>query len=164
MNVARVSGPEIHPDDLFPIDVDDLERTSDLIAPFRPETHSIEDLYVIAQMATQYLHNGALRLAVILFEGLVAARPEEIYFRLALGLTYERLGHSARAGRMYLDARRLAPADPRPDINLGQLALIHGEDEVARRMLASAQRKAAAAGECTLAERLEARLDLLEAA
>ena len=117
-----------------------------------------EDLDVIAQMATNYLLNGGLRLAVTLFEGLVAVSPDTAYYAMGLGLTYDRLGEFRKAKACYQMAGKIEPEDGRPDVNLGELALAAGDKPLALKLLARGQRKASKRGDLMLARKAAALL------
>jgi predicted Zn-dependent protease len=108
------------------------------------------DLIGVAQIGYHYLFNGGTALAQVLFEGLVGVAPDEGYFVLALGLTYDRLDRPADAAACYRRAAELCPADPRPDINRAELAIAAGDWAEARALLTGARRKAAAANDAPL--------------
>jgi tetratricopeptide (TPR) repeat protein len=115
-----------------------------------------EDLDVIAQMATNYLMSGGLRLAVTLFEGLVAIAPDVAYYAMGLGLTYDRMGELRKAEACYKMAGRLDTKDGRPDVNLGELALAAGDRGHALKLFARGARKANQRGDLMLARKAEA--------
>jgi Flp pilus assembly protein TadD len=111
------------------------------------------DLDVIAQMATNYLLNGGTRLAVTLFEGLVAVAPEVPYYAMGLGLTYDHLGDLRKAEACYRAAGRLSPKDGRPDVNLAELALAAGDKKRAFVLFQRGERKATKMGDLSLARK-----------
>lgn len=97
-----------------------------------------DDLHAVAEIGYHYLHNGGIRFARLLFEGLVAVAPDELYFALALGLAADHSGDKAVARREYQRASNLDPRDPRPEVNLAELDLEAGQFEAARRHLETA--------------------------
>jgi len=115
-----------------------------------------EDLDVIAHMATNYLLNGGLRLAVTLFEGLVAVAPDVPYYAMGLGLTYDRQGELRKAEACYKAAGRLDPKDGRPDVNLAELALAAGDTKRALTLFKRGERKASTLGDLALARKAKA--------
>ena len=68
-----------------------------------------EDLFAIAEIGYHYLFMGGLQMALTLFEGLTAIAPDEAYFALALGLTYDRLSDFAAANQWYMRASGPGP-------------------------------------------------------
>lgn len=115
-----------------------------------------DDLHVIADMATNYLFNGGLRLAVTLFEGLVAVAPDEPYYAMGLGLTYDRMGNAHRAAACYRAAARLDPSDGRPDVNLAELELRARRPRQAVFLLRSGLKKALARDDSELGNKAAA--------
>lgn len=120
-----------------------------------------DDLMVIADIAYQYLMNGAHTLAKTLFEGLRSAAPNEAYFALALGLTYDRMGDAAAAKTSYTAAAKLDASDGRPLVNLAELALLANDSRTARRLLQQGYQRAKARGDDDVAEKAAAMLDHL---
>ncbi|MBK6685809.1 MAG: hypothetical protein IPG45_15160 [Deltaproteobacteria bacterium] len=100
--------------------------------------YSREDLQAVAEIGYHYLHNGGVRFARLLFEGLVAVSPDEPYFALALGLAADHAGDKGMARREYQRASDLDPSDPRPEVNLAELDLEAGRFDAARRHLVTA--------------------------
>lgn len=97
-----------------------------------------DDLHAVAEIGYHYLHNGGVRFARLLFEGLVAVAPDEVYFALALGLAADHGGDKGVARREYQRASQLDPGDPRPEVNLAELDLEAGQFTAARRHLEEA--------------------------
>jgi Flp pilus assembly protein TadD len=94
-----------------------------------------EDLFALAEIAYHYLLSGGVRIAEIVFAGLVAIEPREAYFALALGMCHDRQGRREQAIAEYARASRLDPKDPRPRINMAELALEAGDRAKARQLL-----------------------------
>ncbi|MFO0723741.1 MAG: hypothetical protein U1E65_08175 [Myxococcota bacterium] len=129
--------------------------------------YATADLYALAEIAYHYLFSGGHRIALTIFEGLAAIAPEEPYFALALGLSFDRLDKSAEARTAYARAIALDPKDPRPEINLAELELEAEELKSARARLGRAAEKARATGDSALlakAQALSARLGLQKGA
>lgn len=127
----------------------------------RARGYEPEDLMAIAEIAWHYLMSGGLRLALTLYEGLTAVAPDEPYFALALGLTFDRMNDPRQADAWYRKASQLDPKDGRPDINRAELCLEAGDKAKATKLLARGSAKAAAAGDLALARKADALLDHL---
>ncbi|MCC7384685.1 MAG: tetratricopeptide repeat protein [Deltaproteobacteria bacterium] len=119
------------------------------------------ELFAIAEIGYHYLLNGGVRLAHVIFEGLVAVAPEEAYFALALGLTLDRQERIDEAASAYRRAAELDPADGRADVNLAELLLLGGDEAGARAHLDRARQKATAGGDQALAKKATALLTRL---
>lgn len=120
------------------------------------------DLMVIAELGYHYLMSGGLELASELFASLELLGPEEPYFPLALALVSDRMGDKPRAHRAYERAARLAPKDPRPELNRAELYIEAGEYAGARQLLGRALEKARAARDVALATKAEGLLRHIE--
>lgn len=127
----------------------------------RARGYDPEDLLAIAEIAWHYLMSGGLKLALTLYEGLAAVAPEEPYFALALGLTFDRLNDPAQADAAYRRASQLDPKDGRPDINRAELRLEAGDRAQAMKLLARGSAKANRAGDRALANKADALLEHL---
>lgn len=126
--------------------------------------YAAEDLMAVAEIAWHYLMSGGLKLARTLYEGLAAVAPEEPYFALALGLTYDRLDDPKQADAYYRHASKLDPKDGRPDVNRAELALEAGDQAQAIKLLKRGAVKAARAGQTVLATKAEALVEHLSRA
>lgn len=113
------------------------------------------DLLVIAELGYHYLMSGGLDLAHEIFSSLEILAPQEPYFPLALALVADRMGDKSRAHRAYERAARLAPSDPRPDLNRAELFIEAGDRESARALLTRALEKARRARSAALAAKAE---------
>ena len=131
--------------------VNDRQRT---LADARGYTR--DDLFAVAEIGYHYLFSGGLKLALTLFEGLVAVEPDEAYFALALGLTHDHLGNRAEANTWYHRASVLDPTDGRADINRAELFLQGGDKSTARKLLSLGAQKARALGDQALARKATA--------
>jgi predicted Zn-dependent protease len=120
--------------------------------------YSSRDLHALAEVAYHYLFSGGERIAEVFFEGLSAIAPDEAYFALALGLTYDRLGKTEAAWASYRRAAALDPEDPRAELNLAELALERGDNREARTRLLAALGKAKRRRELELVRKAEALL------
>lgn len=132
---------------LDPLRTHFLERASVVDATLAPEGpndrrtlaarrgYAKDDLHAVAEVGYHYLQNGGVRFARLLFEGLVAVAPDELYFALALGLAADHAGDKGVARQEYQRASGLDPSDPRPEVNLAELDLEAGDFEAARRHL-----------------------------
>jgi hypothetical protein len=121
----------------------------------------------LAEVGYHYLMSGGTRLALVIFEGLVAIAPDEAYFHLALGLAYDHADRVREADAAWTTAARLAPRDARPDLNRAELAVLARDAGRARQLLTSGLAKARAAGDLDLETRaraLLARVDTLRPA
>lgn len=127
----------------------------------RARGYEPEDLLAIAEIAWHYLMSGGLKLALTLYEGLTAVAPEEPYFALALGLTFDRMNEAKQADTWYRTAGRLDPKDGRPDINRAELCLEAGDRARAMKLLARGASKANVAGDLALARKADALLEHL---
>lgn len=123
--------------------------------------YSDDELYALAEVGYHYIRNGGLRLALVIFEGLTAIKPEEPYFWLALGLVTDYLGDKSRAHRCYKHAGKLDPADPRPDLNVAELHIERGDKKTAIAYLRRASQKARRAGDEALENKANALLGLV---
>lgn len=123
---------------------------------------NLEDLYAVAEIAHHYLFSGGLSLALTLFDGLVAACPDEAYFTLGLGLTYDQLGDRQQALACYRRAAELDPSDPRPDINAAELFVEVGDWPRARQGLMRGANKARNRADAVLERKAVALLKHLE--
>lgn len=123
--VCRPSG--IRPGDVrsngMPADVSSVE--------FESRQYDGRVLEAIALVAYGFLDAGAARLALVLFEGLCAVRPDWSYPHLARGVCAEQLGERAEARRAYDRAETLDPADPQAALNSAELALREGNTATA---------------------------------
>ncbi len=117
----------------------------------------------LAEVGYHYLMSGGTRLALVIFEGLVALAPDEPYFHLALGLAYDHADRVREADAAWTTAARLAPRDARPDLNRAELALLAKDPARARQLLTSALAKARAAQDADLEARAQALIARLEA-
>lgn len=135
-------------------------KTASLALPTVAEVRGYEpdQLHGLAEVATHYLLNGGLRLAQTIFEGLVAVAPREPYYVTGLGLTYSQQGRQRRAEACFRAAARLDPKDPRPELNLAELALASGERSVAIARLLRSRSKALASGQVDLEHKATALL------
>ena len=122
-----------------------------------------EDLMAVAEIAYHYLFSGGLELARTLYEGLSAVQPEEPYYALALGLTYDRLDDKPQAERWYRTAAQLDPADGRADVNRAELYLEGGDFVRAAKLLRRGVSKASLRRDAELARKTTAILSHLEA-
>ncbi len=120
-----------------------------------------EDLMAVAEIAWHYLMSGGHKLARTLYEGLTAVAPEEPYFALALGLTFDRLDDPKQADAWYRRASKLDPKDGRPDINRAELCLEAGDRAQAIKLLKRGATKAARAGDNVLAIKADALVEHL---
>jgi len=111
------------------------------------------DLTAVAEIAYHYLMSGGLRLALTLFEGLVAVAPNEPYHHLGLGLALDRLDDKAGAEARYRRAGKLDRRDPRPDINRAELHLEVGNRAEAKKLLVRGLAKAEAAHDPALIQK-----------
>ena len=121
-----------------------------------------DDLFVIAEIAYHYLFNGNPEVALTLFEGLQAVLPNEPYFSLALGLTYDHLGDPALSIQWYHAASKLDPADGRPDINCAEICIERGQLDTARRYLQRGGHKAQRRGDKELMHKSSALLSHID--
>lgn len=119
-----------------------------------------EDLHALAEIGYHYLRSGGLKLSAVIFEGLTAIQPEGAFYWLALGLTRDHLGDKLEAKRAYERAAQLQPTDPRPELNLAELALEAGDRARAGALLRRAEAKAEAAGDQPLVRKARALLAL----
>lgn len=103
-----------------------------------------EQLYAVADLGYHYFHKGGVRLAEVLFDGLVAVKPDEAYFWLGLGVASDLQGNKPRAMRCYERAKRLDPSDPHAELNLAELHLEAGDRRQAVNHLNGAVKKAQA--------------------
>lgn len=117
-----------------------------------------EDLEAIAEIAVQYLHSGALLAARTILEGLVAIDPEDPYFVLALGLSYEREGRLEQALEAYRCAARLDPREARAEINAAEVLISRDDLAQARPLLVRAIRASKVNGEPALEQKARALL------
>ena len=122
-----------------------------------------DDLHALAEIAYHYLGSGGLRLAVTIFEGLVALAPSEPYFALALGLANDRLERDEDAAACYRRAALLDEADGRPEINLAELAIARGARAEALPHLRRGLEKARARDDAPLVRKAEALIAVLAA-
>lgn len=114
------------------------------------------DLFALAEIGHHYLFSGGLRIAFTIFEGLAAIAPEEPYFALALGLACDRLDRVEEANDAYRRAALLDKQDPRPELNLAELALSRGDRAEARARLIKAIDKARDKNDLALFQKAEA--------
>lgn len=121
-----------------------------------------EDLFAIAEIGYHYLLNGGLDLALSIFEGLCAISPDEAYFALALGLTFDRLGEPNQAIRWYDRAARLDPSEGRADVNRAELEIEAGRYDNAKKLLNRGAAKAKHKGDDALLTKATAILRHLE--
>jgi Flp pilus assembly protein TadD len=112
-----------------------------------------DDLFAVAEIAHHYLFSGGIKLALALLEGLVAVAPNEAYFHLALGLTYDRMNERANAKAAYARAAELDRCDGRADVNRAELLLEEGDVARARALFVSGAEKAAKRGDEDIAEK-----------
>lgn len=94
-----------------------------------------DDLFAIAEIGYHYLNNGGGRFARMIFEGLCAVAPDEVYFALALGLAADHTGDLAAARHAYARAGKLDPTDGRPDVNIAELCIQTGDHRRAKAYL-----------------------------
>lgn len=136
------------------------------VAPKAMETsrgYRRDDLYAVAEIAHHYLFSGGVKLALALLEGLVAVSPNEAYFHLALGLTYDRMNDRANAKTAYARAAELDPCDGRADVNRAELLLEEGDVARARALFVSGANKAAKRGDEDVADKARALVAHLDA-
>jgi Flp pilus assembly protein TadD len=126
--------------------------------------YSDEELFALAEVGYHYFRSGGLRLALVVFEGLTAIKPDESYFWLALGLVTDYLGDKRRAATCYETAGRLDPNDPRPDLNLAELCLERSDRRRATAYLRRSAKKAELTGDAALENKAHALLGLVGAA
>ncbi len=120
-----------------------------------------DQLDAIADLGYHYFQKGGVRLASVLFDGLVAVRPERAYYWLGLGVTSDLQGDKPRAVQCYERARELDPRDPHAEINLAELQLERADHRRALRHLDAAVRKARAARNVVLEEKATAMATLV---
>ncbi len=120
-----------------------------------------DDLLAIAQVAQDYLLNGAPKIAHALFNGLTAVSPRTPYFWLGLGLALDSLGDKHGALDAYREADRLDPTDGRPDINRAEIYLEFDDVPNALRLLELGWAKAKRRGDEALSIKASALIDHL---
>lgn len=123
--------------------------------------YSGAELETIAEMGYAYLRSGAPRFAEVLFEGLAAIDPDEPYYAIALGLTADRLEQPSMAEHWYRRAAQLDANDPRPDLNLAELALARGDRDAATALLEQARTKSRLRNDDFLLRKADALLQLI---
>lgn len=123
--------------------------------------YSDAELYALAEIGYHYFRNGGLKLALVIFEGLQAVKPQEPYFALATGLARDYLGDKAGAKAAYQEAGRLDSGDARPELNLAELCLEAGDRRAAIQHLNRAAQKAEAKRDRTLLKKAQAVLSLV---
>jgi tetratricopeptide (TPR) repeat protein len=123
--------------------------------------YSDAELYALAEIGYHYFQSGGLKLALVIFEGLMAVKPSEPYFCLATGLARDFVGDKLGAKRAYREAARLEPADARPELNLAEIALEAGDRQAAFGHLERARVKAERRGDLPLLKKANAVLALV---
>lgn len=123
--------------------------------------YSDSELYALAEIGYHYFRNGGLKLALVIFEGLQAVKPQEPYFALATGLARDYLGDKNGAKAAYQEAARLDVGDARPELNLAELCLEAGDRRAAIQHLNRAAQKAEARKDRPLLKKAQAVLSLV---
>ncbi len=125
----------------------------------RTRGYQQDDLMAIAEVAYHYLMNGGLRLAQTLYAGLSAISPEEAYFALGMGLTYDRMNRRQDAFTWYTRAQRLHPREPRAYLNQAELHLETRDFKKAQPLLTKAYKLAVARRDESISRKAAALLD-----
>lgn len=109
--------------------------------------YSDEELYSIARIGYFFFHQGKVKEARLVFQGLYAINPTELYFAKALGVVEMAAGNPAGAVAAYDVALKLAPRDAsaylgRAEVKLSQGNNAQAVDDLKRALRCSAPESA----------------------
>ena len=102
--------------------------------------YSDDELFSIARIGYFFFYQGKLKEARLVFQGLYAINPTELYFAKALGVVEMASGNAAGAAAAYDVALRLAPHDANAYLSRAEVKLMQGNKAQALEDLRRAQR------------------------
>ncbi len=93
--------------------------------------YSDEELYTVARTAYLFFHQGKLREARTLFQGLFAVNPLDAYFARALGVIELAAGNPDGAAQAYDVAIKLSPSDPDGYVGRAEVRMAQNQKNLA---------------------------------